>query len=70
MEAPPNLFGSEFAKRSKEFMEQVKALCSTLPPRREQDSSKKFFQQVPSKRVGQRPGRGRASYAYRGRKQN
>ena len=51
-------------------MEQVKALCSTLPPRREQDSSKKFFQQVPSKRVGQRPGRGRASYAYRGCKQN
>ena len=32
VEAPPNLFGSEFTKWSKEYMEQVKALCSTLPP--------------------------------------
>ncbi len=30
-EAPPELFGSEFAKRSKEFLEQVKSIRSSLP---------------------------------------
>ena len=32
-EAPPNLFGVDFARRSKDFMEWVKALRSSLPAR-------------------------------------
>ncbi len=31
MEAAPDLFGSDFAKRSKEFLEQVKTIRSSLP---------------------------------------
>ena len=32
MEAAPYLFGGNFARQSKEFLDQVKALRSTLPP--------------------------------------
>ena len=55
VEAPPNLFGSEFTKWSKEYMEQVKALCSTLPPR-DMSRIEVFSMGPPSKRVRQRPG--------------
>ena len=52
VEAPPNLFGSESAKQSKEYMEQVKALSLTLLPRREQDSFKIFLEGGPPRRGG------------------
>ena len=31
MDAPPYLFGNEFAKHSKDYVEQVRAMRSTLP---------------------------------------
>ena len=34
-EAAPNLFGSDFSKRSKNYLDQVKTLRSTLPPRQQ-----------------------------------
>ena len=33
MEAAPNLFGSGFSKQAKDYLNQVKTLRSTLPPR-------------------------------------
>lgn len=70
-EAPPNLFGADFARRSKDFVEQVKALRSSLPARgshREQAEGRKFFRRgPPSKRGGQRSGRGGVSNRFQQR---
>ena len=33
--ASPNLFGSDFSKRAKEYLDQVKTLKATLPPRQQ-----------------------------------
>ena len=41
--ASPNLFGPDFAKRSKEFLDQVKALRSSLPVRTQSEYRKPFF---------------------------
>ena len=49
--ASPNLFGPDFAKRSKEFLEQVKALRSSLPVR----VQKTLFSQGPPLGEGVRP---------------
>ena len=48
-EAAPALFGTEFPKRAKERTEQVKAMRSSLTPRRGQKS---FFRGGPSARRG------------------
>ena len=67
-DAAPNLFGSDFTKRSKEFLDQVKVLCSTLPARNREQEPKKFFRRgPPSKRVVQKFGRDGASSGFRGR---
>ena len=59
-EAPPNLFGPSFAKRSKEFMDQLQAM---RPPRKQ--NKQPFFRKgPPSGRGGSRPTRG----GYRGGK--
>ena len=53
--APPELFGPDFAKKSKEFLDQVKALRAQLPAKTNQDySSKKplFRKGQPSGRAG------------------
>ena len=45
-EAPPDIFGNGFAKKSKEFLDQLKAIRSTLPPSTKsnsQDTRKIFF---------------------------
>ena len=34
-EAAPNLFGSDFSKRAKDYLDQVKTLRSTFPPRQQ-----------------------------------
>ena len=39
-DAAPDLFGSEFAKRSKEFLEQVKTIRSSLPTKTHYSGSK------------------------------
>ena len=54
----PYLFGMDFAKRSKEFTDQIKAMRSSLPNKTELRSSRPLF------RMGQPPGRG---LAHRGR---
>lgn len=59
-EAPPNLFGPSFAKRSKEFMDQLQAM---RPPRK-QNKQPFFRKDPPSSRGGSRPTRG----GYRGGK--
>ena len=66
--APPLLFGPDFAKRSKEFSEQLKALRSSLATTRTRDSDhgrRQFFRsRPPSKRAGHRGGRDRAPSTY------
>ena len=57
-ETTPYLFGADFAKRSKDFTDQIKAMRSTLPIKTEYRSSRPLF------RKGQPPGRGTA---HRGR---
>lgn len=70
-DAAPNLFGSDFAKRSNEFRDQVKALQSMLPAKNREQEPRKFFRKGPPlKRVGQRFGRGGASSGFKGRDQN
>lgn len=55
--ASPDLFGSDFAKRSKDFLDQVKALRSSMPHR----SQESYRQKNPLFRKGQPSGRGRAN---------
>ena len=57
-ETTPYLFGADFAKRSKDFTDQIKAMHSTLPIKTEYRSSRPLFWK------GQPPGRGTA---HRGR---
>ena len=67
MEAAPHLFGGNFARQSKEFLDQVKALRSTLPSKTKEPSKKPFFRGgPPSKRGGYKP-RGGDSKSFRGR---
>ena len=52
-EAPPLLFGPNFAKRSKEFLDQVKVIRTTIPTKGKEPSGKPFFRgPPPSKRRG------------------
>ncbi len=68
MDAAPDLFGSDFAQRSKEFLEQVKAIRSSLPTR---SSGNPDYKGKPLFRKGQSSGRtgaynrGGASNQYR-----
>ena len=59
-EAPPNLFGPDFAKRSKEFMDQLQA----MRPQKKPNKQPFFRKGPPSSRGGTRPTRG----GYRGGK--
>ena len=52
-DAPPYLFGNEFAKRSKDYVEQVRAMRSTLP---KGTGKRPFFQGGPPRRGGQSRG--------------
>ena len=61
-DASPNLFGPAFSKRAKEYLDQIKTLKATLPPRHqtsgEQQYRKPFFRKgLPSGR-GMARGRG------------
>ena len=49
-EAPPNLFGPDFVKRSKEFMDQLQAMRPRKKP-----SKQPFSEKVPLKQGGTRP---------------
>ena len=77
-DAAPDLFGSEFAKRSKEFLEQVKTTRSSLPAKSHYSGSNYSGSNSGNKgkslfRRGQSSGRtwaykrGGASNQYRGR---
>ena len=75
-EAPPYLFGNGFAKRSKKFMDQVRALRTTLPAKTNQEGGKRStynWQRGSSSRGGYSGGsgyryrRGGAPSQYRGR---
>ena len=67
--AAPLLFGGEFAKKSKDFLDQVKAIRSTLPAKNKGDYTRKpFFRgPPPSKRGGVNRSRGGDSTNFRGR---
>ena len=64
-EVVPNLFGPDFSKRAKKYLDQVKTLRSTIPTRQQgpssdqQQYSKSLFHRGPPLRegVGQRKGR-------------
>ena len=63
----PSLFGPEFARKSKELVDQVKAIRSTT-----QKDGKSFFRQGPPKSRGgynQRPGRGGSQGSGKGNRQ-
>ena len=63
----PSLFGPEFARKSKELIDQVKAIRSTT-----QKDGKSFFRQGPPKSRGgynQRPGRGGGQSSGKGNRQ-
>ena len=49
-EAAPHLFGTDFARQSKEFMDQVKAIRSTLPSKTKEPARKPFFRGGPPRR--------------------
>ena len=42
-EAAPHLFGNDFARHLKEFLDQVKAIRSTLPSKTKEPARKPFF---------------------------
>ena len=68
-DSAPLLFGPEFAKRSKDYMDQVKAMRSTLPTRSHDSSRKSFFRSVPPNSRGgytNRTGRGGAPNKFKG----
>ena len=51
--AAPLLFGGEFAKKSKDFLDQVKANRSTLPAKSKGDYTRKpFFRGPPPSKRG------------------
>ena len=52
-EAPPLLFGPNFAKRSKEFLDQVKAIRTTIPTKGKEPSKKPFFRGPPPSKRGE-----------------
>ena len=52
--APPDLFGPNFAKKSKDFVDQVKALRLSLPAKTSQDNLSKKFEEA-NPRGGQGP---------------
>ena len=62
----PSLFGPEFARKSKDLVDQVRAIRSTT-----QKDPRPFFRQVPPKRGGysQRPGRGGGQSSGKGNRQ-
>ena len=65
-EAAPHLFGGDFARQSKEFLDQMKALRSTLPSKTKEPFKKPFFRGgPPSKRGGHKP-RGGDPKSFRG----
>ena len=69
-EATPKLFGAEFAKRSKEHIDQVKALRTSI---QSSSSKQQFFRSGPPNKGGQffkRGGRGGASNTQRQRHQD
>ena len=69
-EAPPDLFGSGFAQKSKEFLDQLKAIRSTLPPSTKsssQDTRKSFFAGAPTERGHSKSRGGGASSSFKGR---
>ena len=67
-EAAPNLFGPDFSKRAKDYLDQVKTLRSTLPSRHQGDQFKRpLFQKGHSSGRGLARGRdGGPSYSHRG----
>lgn len=68
-EAAPNLFGPDFSKRAKDYLDQVKTLRSTLPPRHQggDQFKKPLFRKGHSSGRGSARGRGGGpSYNYRG----
>ena len=63
--AAPDLFGADFAKRSKEFLDQVKAMRSSLPAKG--DYRKPLFRKgQPSERGTANKWRGGASFNFKG----
>ena len=65
-EAAPQLFGTDFTRQSKEFMDQVKAIRSTLPSKTKEPAMKPFFEApTPSKR-GESKFEGGDSSSFRG----
>ena len=49
-EACPNLFGADFARRSKEFLDQLMAIRTTIPAKSQESTRKPFFRRAPSMR--------------------
>ena len=57
-EAPPQLFGSDFAKKAKEHVDQMKAMRASLPKKGQKDN---FFRSAPHPKYGGGGGGGGAT---------
>ena len=62
--APPNLFSPDFARKSKEFMGQLKVQRSAIPPKWKKPTNVPFFG-IPFSKKGYRP-RSAGTNSYRG----
>ena len=59
-EACPNLFGADFARRSKEFLDQLMAIRTTIPAKSQESTRKPFFRRAPLNEGGLQVSKGQS----------